>query len=392
LTGIRTDHHKGDCVKTRAAICWELNGDWSVEEVELDDPKPGEVLVEIAYAGLCHSDEHVRLGDFSAPDLGILPNLPMCGGHEGAGVVVAVGEGVTRVAVGDHVSTSFIPACGVCPPCATGHQNLCDLGALIMGGGGMVADGAWRMHAKGQDVVTMAQLGTFAEHMVANEASVVKVEKHLPMDAVALVSCGVATGWGSAVYRGGVKAGDTVVVVGCGGIGINAVQGAKHAGATQIVAVDPVALKREYAQQLGATHAAASIEEATAMVGEISWGRMANVVILTPATLTGDFIMAGLGMTAKGGTCVATAIAPMAQFDAQISLLDLAMSEKALLGTVFGSCNPRADIPKLLRMYEQGQLELDSLITGRYSLDDINQGYADLHAGKNMRGVLAINA
>jgi NDMA-dependent alcohol dehydrogenase len=378
-------------VKTRAAICWELHGDWVVEDVELDEPKRGEVLVEMAYAGLCHSDEHVRLGDFSAVDLGILPNLPMCGGHEGAGRVIAVGEGVTKVEVGDHVSTSFIPACGVCPPCATGHQNLCDMGALIMGGGGMVADGAWRMHAKGQDVVTMAQLGTFAQHMVANEASVVKVEKHLPLDAVALVSCGVATGWGSAVYRGGVKPGDTVVVVGCGGIGINAIQGAKHAGAAQIVAVDPVALKREYAQQLGATHAAASVEEATALVGEISWGRMANVVILTPATLTGDFIMSGLGMTSKGGTCVATAIAPLSQFDASISLLDFAMSEKALLGTVFGSCNPRADIPKLLRMYEQGQLELDGLITNRYSLDDINQGYADLHAGKNMRGVLEIS-
>ncbi len=375
-------------MKTRAAICFEVGGDWDVREVELDPPGPGEVQVKMAYAGLCHSDEHIRKGDFNADEMGIAAPLPMIGGHEGAGVVEAVGPGVTSVAVGDHVAASFVPSCGTCPSCSTGHQNLCDLGALLLAGLGQLSDQTHRHHLDGDPVHTMCLIGTFSERTVCHEASVIKIEPSVPLDAAALVSCGVATGWGSAVRQGEVGAGDTLVVVGVGGIGINAIQGGKHAGATTIVAVDPVDLKREKAQELGATHAAANMEEAAAVVAEATWQRMADVVVLSPGTLTGDMIAPALGLTKKGGRVVVTGIAPLTEMQADISLLDFAMSEKQLRGTVFGSCNPRYDVPMLLERYSRGELELDGLITNRYALDDVNAAYEDLHSGKNVRGVI----
>ncbi len=372
-------------MKTRAAICWEENTDWSVEEVELRDPGPGEVLVKLAFAGLCHSDEHIRLGDLSVPDEdgNILAGpCPMVGGHEGAGVVETIGEGVTKVAVGDHVSASFIPACGTCPPCNAGRSNLCDRGAETMSAEPRITA------ADGTEVKSMAGLGTFAEHMVVDQDSLVKVGDWYPLDAVALVSCGVATGYGSAVNVGDIRPGDTVVIVGCGGIGMNAVQGARAAGAAQIIAVDPVEMKREFAQTVGATHTAASIEEATPMVTDLSWGRGANTVILTVGDATSDLFAPSMAMVGKGGTMVLTSLSHIMQNEISLNTFDLAMSQKTLKGNVFGGCNPRNDIPAILKQYEAGQVRLDELITNRYTLDQINEGYADMHAGKNVRGVI----
>ncbi|MET0326988.1 MAG: alcohol dehydrogenase catalytic domain-containing protein, partial [Ilumatobacteraceae bacterium] len=218
-------------MKTKAAILWEVNTPWSVEEIELDAPKPGEVLVKIAASGMCHSDEHLTTGD--------LPfELPIIGGHEGAGVVEAVGENVSWLEVGDHVVFGFIPSCGRCPSCSTGHQNLCDLGAL-MGLGKQITDGGARHHAKGADLGLMCLLGTFAHHTVVNEASCIKIDKDVPLDRACLLGCGVVTGWGSSVYAAEVGPGDVVAVVGIGGIGANAIQGARLAGAKQIWAIDP---------------------------------------------------------------------------------------------------------------------------------------------------------
>ncbi len=387
------DQEDRTIMKTRAAILRDVGERWSVEEIELDPPGPGEVLVKTAYAGLCHSDEHLVTGDMLPPQelIDQLPGgsiFPMIGGHEGAGVIVEVGENVTRVAPGDHVSCSFVPACGICPPCAAGKQNLCDLGARTFGGG-MITDGTYRAHAAdGTDLNTFAKLGTFAEHMVLAEASVIKVEPDLPLDAVCLVSCGVATGYGSAVNRAEVRAGDTVVVVGCGGIGSNAVQGAAAAGAANVIAVDPVQFKQEMAMQLGATHACSSMEEAKALVNEVTWGRMAGATIMTPGVLTGDLIQPAMDLTAKGGTVVATAVAPMRQEDVKLDLARMTLSQKELRGTIFGSASPNSQIPELLMLYRQGRLKLDELITRRYSLDDINQGYDDMNAGLNIRGVI----
>ena len=240
-------------MKTKAAVLWEVNTPWSIEEVELDPPGPGEVLVKIAASGMCHSDEHLVTGDLPFA-------LPIIGGHEGAGVVQEVGEGVSWLSPGDHVVFGFIPSCGRCPSCSTGHQNLCDLGALL--GLGRQVDGTSRHHAKGQDLGLMCMLGTFAHHTVVNEASCIKIDNDVPLDRACLLGCGVVTGWGSSVYAAEVKPGDTVAVVGVGGIGANAIQGAKLAGAKRVIAIDPVEFKREKAMEFGATHTFASLEEA----------------------------------------------------------------------------------------------------------------------------------
>jgi S-(hydroxymethyl)glutathione dehydrogenase/alcohol dehydrogenase len=372
-------------MKTRVAICWAENTDWSVEEVKLREPEAGEVLVKLAFAGLCHSDEHVRMGDLSIPDEEggyLLSPTPMVGGHEGAGVVEAIGEGVTKVAVGDHVAASFIPACGMCPPCSSGRQNLCDRGAETLQAEPRITA------ANGTEVRSMAGLGTFGEHMVVDQDSLVKVGEWYPLDAVTLVSCGVATGYGSAVNVADIRPGDTVVIVGVGGIGMNAVQGAKAAGAAQIIAVDPVEMKREFAQTVGATHTAASIEEATPLVNDLSWGRNANTVILTVGDATSDLFAPAMAMVGKGGELVLTSLSNVNQNNISMNTFDMTMSQKALKGNVFGGCNPRVDIPKLLRQYEAGQLRLDELITARYTLDQINEGYAAMHAGENVRGVI----
>jgi NDMA-dependent alcohol dehydrogenase len=370
-------------MKTRAAVLWGPNTPWSVEEIELDEPKFGEVLVKMKASGMCHSDEHLVTQDLPFPP-------PIIGGHEGAGIVEKVGPGVTTLAVGDHVVFGFIPACGRCPSCSTGHQNLCDMGAL-MGLGTQITDGTSRHHARGEDLKLMCLLGTFSEHTVVNEASVIKIAKDLPFDKACLVGCGVTTGWGSAVYAADVQAGETVVVIGIGGIGANAIQGARMAGAKRIIAIDPIEFKREKAMEFGATHTFASVEEAIPGVAEITWGRNADKVILTLGVGSGEIMLPAMAMLAKRGRAVVTNIHPAMEMEVKMSLLDLTLMEKQVVGSLFGSANPRADIPKLLEMYQDGSLDLDNLVTRTYSLDEVNQGYDDMREGKNIRGVLVMD-
>jgi NDMA-dependent alcohol dehydrogenase len=382
-------------MKTHAAVLYGRGQDWRIEEIDLDPPKEHEVLVKWAAAGLCHSDEHLRSSDMGAPEAarqaaGMPPLFPMIGGHEGGGVVVDVGPGVHSLQPGDHVAASFFPVCGRCRMCVTGHSNLCDLGAATFAVG-QISDGTSRHHLKGDDLNVMAKVGTFAEHGVAHEASLVKVDADVALTAVALVSCGVTTGWGSAVYRAEVRPGETVVVVGVGGVGINAVQGARMAGARYVVAVDPVEFKQKAALDLGATHTAASMEEAMPVVTELTRGQMADAVILTPGVMYGHLMSAALSLTAKGGTCVVTAVAPQAQTACSINLFELAMFQKEVRGVIFGAGNPRFDIPNLLALYKGGQLKLDELVTRTYPLDQINQGYQDMLDGLNIRGVITFD-
>ncbi len=379
-------------MKIRAAVCTGLNEPWKTEEVEIDAPHAHEVKVQMAYAGMCHSDEHLRSGDISV-DPGILSVFgvdslfPCVGGHEGAGIVVEIGEGVEQVAVGDHVAAAFMPACGTCYWCATGRQHLCDLGMYTLAGP-MMSDGTWRHHLGDAKVNRMTQLGTFAEYMVVNEASLVKIDPNASLKAAALISCGLSTGFGSAVDRAKVRPGETVVVVGCGGVGSGALQGARLAGARQIIAVDTVPFKLEKAKKIGATHTANSMLEANLMLPELTEGRMADVVILTPGVLTGDLIAPAMALASKDGRVVTTAIAPFNQNQVDLNLFNFAMYNQTLMGTVFGSCSPRVQIPNLLRLYEAGMLEVDDLITQEYTLDQIQDGYDDLHAGTNIRGIV----
>jgi len=362
-------------------VLWGVGEPWSVEEVELDGPRGKEVLVRLAASGLCHSDEHLVTGDLP------VPGFPYIGGHEGAGEVVEVGPKVEGLAPGDHVVLGFIPSCGKCPSCSSGHQNLCDYGALILEGK-QLGSGESRHHVRGEDARLMCVLGTFESHTVVHEYSCIKIDNDIPLDRAALVGCGVTTGLGSAIHAAAVQPGDTVVVVGIGGIGINAVQGARLAGAEQIVAVDPVEFKRTQAERFGATHTASSMEEALPLVTEITRGAMARSVILTIGLVKGEHVAPALALTAKTGTCVVTGLASAMDVTATVSLLDLTLYEKHLRGSLFGSSNPRYEIPRVLSQYMKGRIDLDSLITQEYKLDEINQGYQDMRDGHNLRGLI----
>lgn len=368
-------------MKTKAAVVKGINRPWEIEEIDLGDPVAGEVQIRLAASGLCHSDEHLRSG--ATP----LPSFPVLGGHEGAGVVTKVGPGVRGLEEGDHVVLAFIPACGRCRACAKGMQNICDEGAGLLTGQA-ISDKTYRATLNGDPVLQMCLLGTFAPYVTVNEASVIKIEKDIPLEKAALLGCGVATGWGSATEIGGTKLGDTVVVIGVGGVGINSVQGAAHAGARFVVAIDPVEFKRQKAKEFGATHVFASIEEAAPVIGEITWGQMANVTVITVGEITGDIIGPALGLTAKGGQVVVVGMGHATDSQVTMSLFELTLLQKRLQGAIFGGTGPRSQIPKLLELYRNGQLDLDNLITKTYKLEDINEGYADMHAGKNLRGLV----
>jgi NDMA-dependent alcohol dehydrogenase len=367
-------------MKTKAAVLWGLGEKWQVEEIELDPPNAHEVQVKMVASGLCHSDEHLVTGDIPVP-------LPILGGHEGAGIVTEIGEGVTDVEVGDHVVMSFLPSCGKCSYCSRGMTNLCDSGAALILGPQL--DGTWRrFHARGEDVGQMCLLGTFSEYTVVPDQSVVKIDDDIPLEKAALIGCGVPTGFGSVVRTGAVKPGDTVVVMGIGGIGINAVQGARIGGAQNIVAIDPVEFKREKAMEFGATHAVKDADEAWTVVAELTRGKLADICVITTDVAEGDYIAPALTLIGKRGKVVVTAIGHPEQMEVKANLFELTLYEKQILGSLFGSSNPRHDIPRLLEMYRAGQLKLDELVTREYTLDEVNQGYEDLLAGKNLRGVI----
>jgi NDMA-dependent alcohol dehydrogenase len=376
-------------MKSRAAIVREAGGAWSVEEFELDPPRAGEVLLQMAAAGLCHSDDHIRSGFLSAPAGTELPPMPpTIGGHEGSAVVLRVGPGVARFAPGDHVVTSFLAVCGHCRWCTSGMEYLCDMGAGTLVPG-MPTDGTFRHHSlDGADLRHTSKIGAFAQHTVVAADSLIKIDPQLPLVPSALLSCAVPTGYGSTVHRAGVRAGDTVVVIGAGGIGTAALQGAALSGAAQVIAVDPVAFKRDSAPRFGATHTTATVSEAIDLVRELTAGVMADVVVLSPSAIGGTDVDTALMLTRKGGTCVLTGMAAPSTGAVQLNLQDFILMNKNLCGTLFGSCNPTTEIPALARLYQDGKLKLDEMITRRYRLEDINEAFDDMLGGRVIRGVI----
>jgi len=368
-------------MRTKAAVIREPGKPWEITELELDEPRQGEVRVAFAASGMCHSDEHLQTGDSTG-------RLPLVGGHEGAGVIEALGPGVTRVNVGDHVVCSFIPACGVCRYCSTGRQNLCDWGAQMMTG--MLADGTFRFHDDaGEDFGGFCMLGTFAERAVVSQNSCVPIDPDIPFDVAALVGCGVPTGWGTSVYAAGVAPGDTVVIFGAGGVGSNAIQGARYAGAANVVVVDPVAFKRSKALEFGATHVFAAAAEAQEAIVELTRGQLADHAIITVGVLSSEVVDQAAAIVGKGGQVTVTSVGRSWEKQIQLAANGSVVGwQRRIQGHVFGMCNPLYDIPRLLRLYRAGQLKLDELITRRYRLDEINQGYQDLDEGKIIRGVI----
>src|SRR6201993_2723148 len=347
----------------------------------------------MAAAGLCHSHDHILKGDMAAPNevlraMGLPTMFPTIGGHEGSGIVREVGQGVTDVEPGDHVVMSFVAVCGHCRWCATGMEYLCDegIGTLTPG---MPTDGTFRHHlADGKPLGHISKIGAFAEHTVVATNSLVKIEPDLPLLPAALLSCAIPTGYGSAANRAGVRGGDTRGLLRAGGIRTAPAQGARINGAAQIVAVDPVEFKQKSALRFGATHSVPTTAEAAKLVRDLTRGVMADSVVVSPSLISGDDVQAMLDLTRKGGTCVLTGMTPGTTQSIRIGLQDFILWNKNLAGTVFGSCNPRADIPRFARMYQAGQLQLDEMITKRYRLDDINDGYEELRSGKIIRGVI----
>jgi S-(hydroxymethyl)glutathione dehydrogenase/alcohol dehydrogenase len=381
-------------MEVKASIVSEPKGPWHSEVIEIDEPHAYEVKVKMAFAGMCHSDEHLRSGEMF-PDAATTEMLigrpspyPIIGGHEGSGVVESVGEGVTSLVPGDHVAVSFIPSCGRCEYCVAGQSYICNMGATTLMGP-MISDGTWRHHLGDVALNRMCQLGTFSERIVVHEASLIRIEPWLDLRAAALISCGVSTGFGSAVNRGGVKPGDTVAVIGCGGVGSGAIQGAVHAGARAVIAIDTNESKVDRALKIGATHGCATtLDAAFTILPELTMGRNCDVVIITVGSMTGELVEQARSITAKGGVIVVTALAPFTDTKVELSLFMLSMLNQELRGTVFGSENPRVQVPRLLRLHHEGKLHIDELITQEYALEDVQQGYDDLESGKNVRGVV----
>jgi len=367
-------------IQTRGAIMRSAPGKWEIVDIEFDEPRQGELQLKMVASGLCHSDDHIATGD------SVLERYPLIGGHEGAGIVEKVGPNTPGWQVGDQVVMACMPACGRCRWCASGQQNLCDLGGIVMTG--CRPDGTFRARVDGIDAGQMCCISTFTERTVIDVTSAVKVDPDVPLTRACMVGCGVSTGWGSAVYSGDIRPGQTVIVMGVGGVGIHAVQGAVHAGASNVVAVDPVAFKTDVARKLGATDTFGDIASAAEFARSVTNGQGADVVIITTGVLQNEHISQALEATRKGGTLVITSVGNSERALIEVPAWQVTIYQRRIQGALFGASSPSRDVPWLLDMYRRGQLRLDEVVTTTYSLDQINEGYADMHAGKNMRGVL----
>lgn len=361
----------------RAAVLWEQGKPLSVEAVQLDAPGDGEVLVEIKAAGVCHSDLHPARGDWPA-------RTPLILGHEGAGIVRAVGGGVTTVTAGDHVVLCWAPACGVCPSCADGRAVLCDrLDKTTYRN--KLPSGATRLRARQQPVAPFLGTACFSTFVVVPQEAAIRVPAALPFNALATLGCAVLTGVGAVANAARVPAGARVAVIGAGGVGLNVIQGCAIARCDRIIAIDLRPAPRAIAGRFGASDTVDAAGDVPAAVRALTGGRGADFVFDTvgsPATLA-----TALDAARKGGTIVLTGLS---RTDSQGSLpmFPFVMQEKKLIGSVYGSGNPVHDIPRLAALYEQGQLKLDELVSRTYPLEKINDALDALAASDGARGII----
>ena len=349
-----------------------------IEELELAAPGPGEVLVKIMAAGLCHSDLSVINGDRPRP-------LPMALGHEAAGVVEQLGDGIDDLEVGDHVIMVFMPSCGHCLPCAEGRPALCEPGAAANGRGALLS-GAVRLE-DGHNGAVHHHLGcsAFADHAVVSRRSLIKIDRSLPFTEAALFGCAVLTGVGAVVNTAKVQAGQSVAVVGLGGVGLSSVLGAVAAGASQIIAVDLSPQKLDLARQMGATATVnAGAPDAVDQVKALTNGG-ADVVIEMAGSIRA--LESAVKMTRRGGLTV-TAGLPPPDAALAVNVVSLVAEERTLKGSYIGTCVPLRDVPRYIALYKSGKLPVDRLLTGTLALDDINIGFDRLHSGDAVRQVI----
>jgi S-(hydroxymethyl)glutathione dehydrogenase/alcohol dehydrogenase len=360
-----------------AAVLTQPNRRFPIERLDLSAPRAGEVLVKIAACGVCHSDWHVASGDTRHP-------MPCVAGHEGAGVVEAVGPGVTAVQVGDHVALSWSPDCGQCFYCLRGQPNLCDMYTEPIWNGVML-DGEPRLSWDGQPVYHYCGLAAFAEYVVVPQQTCVPIRKDVPLKAVALIGCAVATGVGAAMYTAQVRPGDSVVVFGAGGVGLNVIQGASLCGATTIIAVDRTPAKMELARRFGATHALTADMDVISRIRGLTGGRGAEHVFESVGATAVQEI--ALEAVRPGGTLTLVGLTPMGT---ATNLPGAIITRKAITvrGSYYGSVSPRRDFPLLIDMAMAGRLNLDGLISREYRLDEINEAYASMLDGSLARGVI----
>jgi len=363
--------------RAKAAICREINQPVVVEEIEVESPRRGEVMIKLAACGVCHSDYSVTTGTIPFPP-------PVVLGHEGAGIVVEVGEGVTGIAVGDAVVSSFVSMCGKCRYCQTGRPQLCDQAAKAAY---TLPDGTVRTKDRqGNPLNIFSGCGVMAEFATLHTDNVVKIDKDIPLDRAALVSCGVMTGVGAVVNTARVAPGSIAVVFGCGGVGLNAIQGCALAGAAMIVAVDTSDAKLEMATQFGATHVLnAKAEENVVKALRKLTGGGADYAF--ECVGYGEVAAQAYGCLRKGGTAVVVGVASQKD-NTTVRTASLTFEEKTLTGSYFGSARPREDFPRLLALYRNKRLKLDELITRTYRIEEAPQAFADLASGKNARGVI----
>lgn len=373
-------------MKIRAAVLERMGAEppyarsrpLAIRQVELAPPGPDEVLVKIAAAGLCHSDLSVINGDRPRP-------MPMALGHEAAGTVEALGAGVRDLAVGDHVVVVFVPSCGHCAPCAEGRPALCEPGAAANGAGTLLSGERRLADEEGRPLNHHLGCSVFAEYATVSRRSLVKVDPAVPLDEAALFGCAVLTGVGAVVNTAKVSAGASTAVIGLGGVGLAAVLGAHAAGARQIVAIDLSDAKLEEALRLGATHVVnAAAADAAEQVKALSDGGVEYAFEFAGAVRALDL---AYRITRRGGTTVTAGLPPPgAAFG--LPAVSLVAEERTLKGSYIGTCVPSRDIPRYMALYRQGRLPVDRLLSGRLTLDEINEGFDRLHEGRAVRQVV----
>jgi NDMA-dependent alcohol dehydrogenase len=360
----------------KAAVLYEVGQPLSIEEVELDPPKAGEVHVKIGAAGICRSDLHFMHGN--API-----NMPAVLGHEGSGTVMDVGEGVTRVRPGDRVILSFVPYCGHCHFCLTGRANLCDAHAAT---GGTLFDGTTRLHKGDQRITHMGKVACFAHEAVVPETGCIPVSADFPLAQAALIGCCVTTGVGAAMFNARIVPGSTVAVVGAGGVGLNVLQGARLLNASKVIAVDINEGALEFAMKFGATHTVnPTVQDPVKAVKDLTDGLGADYTFEVFGS--SETVLTAYNSARKGGTVVVVGLAPVGDV-AAIDATALVRQEKTIKGSYYGSARPADDMPTMVGLYRSGKINLDDLVTRQYKLDDINQAYKDLESGEVGRGVI----
>jgi S-(hydroxymethyl)glutathione dehydrogenase / alcohol dehydrogenase len=361
----------------QAALLREPNTPFAITELTLDEPRAGEVLVKIAACGVCHSDYHLATGTTEHP-------LPVVCGHEGAGVVEAVGPGVTRVQPGDHVTLSWTPDCGHCFYCQHGQPNLCETFTGPIWDGTML-DGTTRLKHDGVPVYAYCGLATFAEYVVVPQQSCIPIRRDVSLEAASLVGCAVATGVGAVIYTAGVRPGESVVVFGCGGVGLNILQGAALCGAQTIIAVDTNPAKMALARTFGATHTLLSGDDVIAAIRDLTGGRGADHAF----EAVGLPALQELAMEAArpGGQAILAGLAPMGS-STNLPGAILTRQEKTVRGSYYGTVYPARDFPMLLDLYAAGKLKLDELISRTYRLDQINEAFEAMLGGEVARGII----